>query len=420
MAKSPYIRLNDRRPSYTRAKRLAGNRYGYFWELPHWAKPPAKRGGKECPLVSTALGTEKGLAYTKAEALNVALAEWRKAEGSQGLVPGTVAWLFDWYRKQDRFLSNASKTRTDYKKLMDMLAEFETKAKAPKFGARRAADVDGAAADKLYKLLKPRGERQATYAMQVCRLIWSWAVRHSRVTGVKDNPFKGMGLKHKAAKGNRATTRTEYELYRKTAREMGFQSMATAAALAFEGCQRAWDAFGYEDPDGKKHRGFLWDDYKDETISLVQSKTGARITLPLTLGDAERTQLYPDLEEELARSRAQRREGVDVIVVEERSGQKYKERRMSSVHRMICVEAGLPKDMTFTGFRHGGITEVGSVTADVRPISGHATLDVTRIYNKVTEEKARAIASARRAHVQLITEADETADSAQNEGVGTK
>ena len=60
--------------------------------------------------------------------------------------------------------------------------------------------------------------------------------------------------------------------------------------------------------------------------------------------------------------------------------------------------------MTFTGFRHGGITEVGSVSADVRRISGHATLDVMRIYNKATADKAREIAAARRAHIVELGE----------------
>ncbi|WBO23983.1 site-specific integrase [Sphingomonas abietis] len=406
--------LNDRMPAYTRKKRLSGNVYAYYWELPHWAKPtkdaatgkmvPATRHDRQCPVASEPLGSDKGIAYQKAEALNATLTEWRTADPAKGLAVGTVAWLFDWYRKQERFTSKAAKTRKDYRKLMDMLVQLETKKGAPHFGTRRASDVDGPVADKIYKVLKPRGVRQASYAMQVCRLVWSWALRHHRVTGVKENPFLGMGLVSKAKKGNRGTTRAEYDLYRATARAMGFQSMATAAALAFEGCQRTWDAFGYEDPDGVKQRGFLWEDYTDETISLVQSKTGTRVTLPLAIkgADGERLSLYPDLEEEIARSREMQRDGVDVIVVEERSGEKYKERRMSSVHRQICEKAGLPKEMTFTGFRHGGITEVGSVTADVRPISGHATLDVTRIYNKVTEDKAREIASARRAHVLLI------------------
>jgi hypothetical protein len=110
--------------------------------------------------------------------------------------------------------------------------------------------------------------------------------------------------------------------------------------------------------------------------------------------------VYPDLEDELARTPRT----ADAIVVEERSGEKYKERRVSSVLRAICVKAGLPKDMTFTGFRHGGITEVGSVSADVRPTSGHATLDVTRIYNKATAAKAREIAAARRAHIVKLGE----------------
>ncbi|MCI1143091.1 hypothetical protein MOP88_13605 [Sphingomonas sp. WKB10] len=202
--------------------------------------------------------------------------------------------------------------------------------------------VDAGVADKLYKKLRERGERQATYAMQVCRLVWTWAARHHRVTGVKENPFAGMGLKSTAAKGNRATTRPEYDLYRATAREMGYQSMATAAALTFECCQRVWDVFGFEDAEGVEHRGIAWSGYAPgDQISLVRSKTGNVVVLPLMIDVAgEGVHLYPDLEAELARTPIVG----DTIVVEERSGKKYKERRMSSVHRAICDKAGLPKD----------------------------------------------------------------------------
>jgi hypothetical protein len=54
---------------------------------------------------------------------------------------------------------------------------------------------------------------------------------------------------------------------------------------------------------------------------------------------------------------------------------------------LIFHEVGLQKEITFTGFRHGGIKKVGYVTVNVRPTLGHATLDVARIYNKVTEER---------------------------------
>ena len=120
-------------------------------------------------------------------------------------------------------------------------------------------------------------------------------------------------------------------------------------------------------------------------------------------GKPETLSLYPELEEELARSRAVVAPDAEVIVLEERSGQKYRERRMSSVHRKICVEAGLPKDMTFTGFRHGGITEIGDAGEDdVRAVSGHKTLAVTRIYNKASAEKARRIGAARRDHISAL------------------
>lgn len=417
----------DRLPSYVRVVKLSGDRKGYYWELPSWARPvkdaatgkmvPRVRHGRPCLLHSEALGTNQAAAIAKAENLNAALTEWRTGAAADAakVIPGSVDWLFAWYREQERFKKNAHKTRTDYAKLMKMLAALETKGGVP-FGRRAAKQVDATAADKLYQRLRGEtGERQATYAMQVCRLIWTWALRHKRTTSVTENPFAGMGLKSTAAKGNRPTTRAEYDRYRTAARELGFQSMATAAALAFECCQRTWDVFGFVDPDGVKHRGILFDGYvPGERITLVQSKTGNPVVLPLCAdlpggdGQLERVSLYPELEEELARAAVARREDQELFVVEERSGQPYKERRMSTVHRSICDHARLPTTMTFTGFRHGGLTEIGDAgEADPRAVSGHKTLAVTAIYNKASAEKARRIASTRRAHIERLGSLDD-------------
>ncbi|WP_242186409.1 hypothetical protein [Sphingomonas sp. CARO-RG-8B-R24-01] len=68
--------------------------------------------------------------------------------------------------------------------------------------------------------------------------------------------------------------------------------------------------------------------------------------------------------------------------------------------------------MTFTGFRHGGITEIGDAGEDdVRAVSGHKTLAVTKIYNKANAEKARRIASVRREHIARIGALDEARDT---------
>lgn len=413
-------------PSYTRRVAVKGG-HAYYWELPAWARPtkdprtgrsvPAVRHEKPCPVVSTALGTDHNLAVEKAEALNDALAQWRKGAVGKELKPGTIAWLFQWYRGQERYTRNKPKTQKDYRRLMDMLCEFPSK--FGPLGGRLAAAMDGESADALYKKLREtKGEREASYAMQVSRLVWRWAARHRRTTGVKDNPFAGMGIKSVAAGETRETTRAEYDLYRQTAREMGWQSMATAAAICFEGCQRVSQVFGFwgedeKDQKGKvKPAGLQWSIYKPGVaIALTQRKTGNPVWLELTDDiDGETVQLYPELERELQLSlkvaeRDRFGRPVGQIILMETTGQPYEPGWMAKVHRKICDKAGLPREMTFTGFRHGGITEIGdSGEADVRPISGHKTLAQTRTYNKATAEKGRRIALKRREHIDQLGE----------------
>ena len=387
-----------RLPRYVLKKRNAKGETTYFWNRPTWAKPPAERHGRVCPVRSAALGTDLPDAIRRADNLNETLDEWREG-ADERIVKGSVKWLFAWYREQERFKKNSYRTRQDYRAVMDALDAHPMKVGT--LGQRMAGAIDASAADKLYDRMKPRGARRAAYMMQICRLVWAWALRHSGSTGVKSNPFAGMGIKSTPAKGNRATSRREYDLYRTTAREMGHQAMATAAALAFELCQREWDVFGFVDPD-RSDRGIKWSDYQPGVmITLTQSKTGRLVEIPLSVEeDGETISLYPELEEELARSAAHRSNEHDLIVFDKRTGQPFTLDRQQKLHKMIRDKAALPKEMTFTGFRHGGITEIGtSGEADVRPISGHATLAVTGIYNKANQEKARRIARVRRKHV---------------------
>lgn len=406
-------------PRYTRPRPLSGGAIGYFWEIPTWARgkknkdtgevTPAVRHGNPCPVEATPLGTDLARAVEKANTLNAAFDSWMKGE-SREATEGTVSWLFAWYRKQERFTSKSAKTRKDYHGIMDRI-EAETM-KVGTFGQRRAGAIDAAAADKLYDRFSKKGTRIGSYAMQVCRLVWSQAVRYHRVTGVTENPFKGMRITSKAVKGNRETTRPEYDLYRETARKLGYQSMATAAALSFELCQRVWDVFGFVDPDGRKKRGFVWSDYAaGESITFKQSKTGKPMKLPLyEIVDRKKVPLYPELEEELQRTPRT----ALLIVVEERSGLPYTTRRMSTVHRAICEEAGLPKEMTFTGFRHGGATELGDAgVEDIRAITGHEEAKTAQIYNKINERKARMIAAKRREHLALLAELESGEESSQ-------
>ncbi len=396
-----------RLPSYVQPRKGA-----YYWVRPMWAKPPAMRHGKTCPVQSSPLGTDVAVAITRANALNAAFKEWREGAESK-MSPGSVQWLFHWYRGTEKFTSLRHVTRTGYKLAMDMVVDMEMK--VGRFGTGQAKAVDATASDALYKKAKAKhGERQGSYMMQVCRLVWNQGARHNKVTGIKDNPFAGMGIKSSSGpgRGNRAATRAEYETYRAAARALGKQSMAAAAVICFEGCQRVYDAFGFEDKDGYV-RGVRWGGYRPaESIGLIQSKTGNIVDIPLVARiDGEAIALYPELEEEIGRL-ARGADG-DLIVRDERTGKAYTTSYMIQLHRRIRTKAGLPADLKFTSFRHGGITELGdSGSDDVRAVSGHSTLEVTRIYNKANQEKALAIAARRREHIATLAggAADEDAD----------
>lgn len=397
-------------PRYVRAVRLKSGATAYEWEPPAWARPvkdaatgkknPRIRHGIACPVGAEDLGTDLPRALDLARIQNEALDIWRKGAPDK-LIPATVGWLFDWYRKQDRYTTKAAKTRHDYMLVMNRLQHEPMKVGT--LGQRRASAVNAAAADRIYKRWRNKaGERQATYAMQVCRLIWNWAVRHRDTTGVTFNPFAKMALNSTAGEGNRPTTRQEYDVYREKARELGWQSMATAAALSFELCQRVWEVFGFIDPDGVKKRGFIWKDYKEGVaIAYSQSKTGKPMSVPLSeMIDGERVLLFPTLEEELARDP---RKGL-VVVVDEATGLPLTYQQMNKRHRKICEAAGLPKKMTFTGFRHGGSTELGDAgVADVRPITGHLQINTTAIYNKISREKAVAAARLRQEYIRRLS-----------------
>jgi integrase len=378
-------------PRYVRKRRLKDGREAYFWELPSWARPPAERFGRQCPAKSEALGTYVADAHRRGDILNTILDEWRAGVGNDA-PEGTVKALFLWYRTQPRFKEAAFLTRRDYGRWMDDAAALPLKTKL--FGEMQADSITAAHADTAYRLaIKHHGKRGGAGCMQACRRVWNEAIRHRKVSA-KVNPFSKMGIKIAAEKGNRATTRAEYDAFRAKAREMGYQNMATAAAITFELVRRVDDVFGYVREPLDMEDGFFWAGYKPGVeIAMRQGKTGTEQVIPLA--DENGEPLYTALEEELARTP---RIG-DHIVLNDK-GERFDEFEALRLFKKIRDAAGLPKTMTPTGFRHGGATELGDAgIVDIRPISGHKTLAQTLTYNKATEGKARAAGQQRRAHV---------------------
>jgi hypothetical protein len=207
--------------------------------------------------------------------------------------------------------------------------------------------------------------------------------------------------------------------------------MATAAALMFELIRRVprtSSASSRAPIPASEPGGIYWEDYvPGETIGLRQGKTArarscrcaairSRTARSGGEGEGEGCSIPTSRRSWRARRAARPTSTIDgrpmtPIVVREASGNRYtasatpRTGRRSST-RSATRPACRPS-MTLTGFRHGGATELGDALIDqgvedpdLRPVTGHATREMTDIYNKVTIKKARALGMARRRAIE--------------------
>src|SRR5262245_25321640 len=73
-------------------------------------------------------------------------------------------------------------------------------------------------------------------------------------------------------------------------------------------------------------------------------------------------------------------------------------RHVQRVVAKIPDAAGLPQEITFTSFRHGGHTDAadaGLTDAQIRALSGHKTAAMVSVYAKKTREQRLAAARKR-------------------------
>jgi len=353
-----------------------------------WAKNKVVNN-KLCPVSSTSLGISLADAIIKADIQNEIFNVWLKGIDNDDMVQGSVKWICSEYRKNEKFKKLSERTRQDYVKQIDKLCLF--KPLKMEFGNFQASDVKPKHADKLYELMRNKfGDRQATYAMQVARRIWNINIRLDNVT---KNPFVQMGLISTSKKETRPWSREEYEIFIKTAKKMGYHSIAVSARLAFELCAREADVIG----------SFYWADYiPRQKIKYKQNKTGVIVSIPLSDRDGL---LFPELEEELSNTP---KRGPLIVMRDEPDKKRklhlpYQQSWFVHLIQKIRREAGLPDELKFMGLRHGGATELSDAGATDREIistTGHKTPKMLKIYSRKTETQASNAARKRRVLMQ--------------------
>ena len=381
-----------RLPKYMRGRRLANGEMSYYWEPPTWAKK------RQCPIFAEALGAGLAPAIQRADDLNRSFDEWRRGELS-GPIPGSVDWVIGWYQKHPKYRRLRPKTKIGYDANLILLADF--KLKTVRFGAAPARKVEPKHADEMYQRIQwtvdvdpatgEETERRrlatANAVMRTAQAMWKVALRAGHV---EQNPFAQMGLEQTGGH-TVAATRDQVYTFVEKADAMGYQSMGTAAVMAFEMCQREGDVIGT----------ISWSGYRpSDAIKVRQAKTDELVWLPL-MGDGGKP-LFPEVEERLART-PQRG---SLIVMRDQPDKRtktflpYKQSWFGHLFRKIANAAGLPKELKFMGFRHGGLTELGEAGAtdqEMMATSGHKTRGILTVYSKRTPQQAANAARKRQA-----------------------
>jgi len=434
-------------PRYTCRMPLAGSRWGYYFKPPTWAlkpKPGDERG--PCPVAVEALGNDYDAAVQRVEKVLLPLFDAWRTRGVTDMMPatgcrhGTLDWLFQVYRADDKYLSLAPKVRDLHQAGFDLVGDHTLK------DGRRLGEVALSAlttdiVDKLYKKLLPvrdadgnpvpvfrdgslpdRGgeplyvERRTTvnHAMKSCRRAWNVAKRVHPKDVPDLNPFAGMGLVSKtkeveaAAYGDLAAAVAQAD-------EMGLPSLGTALMVTWEWLQREehiFTAFELAHYRPKK---------RPNEVLIVHPKNGEEVWIPLF--DPAGVPLFPEL---MARmdAAARNRVGNGLFFVRDwvdakagmplpwatKSGNlRHASRKVQQVLR----GAGIDASITFTSFRHGGLTELGDsdlTDRQIRAVSRHKSSKVLARYVKRTQKQIIDATHKRRANRPAPVPADDQLD----------
>jgi hypothetical protein len=355
-------------PRYTLRKRLKSGDWGYFFNVPKWARE------KGCPLQNEPLGTDYDDAVQRAEkVLLPAFDSWRTGgEDAKlvgiGVVIGTLDWMFHEYRRTwpqktaKRLQALSPGQCRVHETGIKMICEYLLQ-DGRRLGTLRVSSIDTAFVDDLFEKLLFKNvkgekvERRTTvnHAMKTARGAWNTVSRANPGKFPVKNPFEKMGLQSTSRETPFATF-AELQVFRAKAAEMGFQSIATGALIGWEFLQREhhiYTAFKAEHYRPDAHPGH---------VHVVNPKTNRGDWTPLF--DRNGAALYPELIAELDEMKKLRPTG-GLMMRRDGSARPWATKgdmltHFARVVKKIIRAAGLRDELTFTSFRHGGATEAGT------------------------------------------------------------
>ncbi len=409
-------------PRYVRRKPLKSGGWGYFFDLPTWAR------GTDCPVHAEPLGVDYQKAVERAEIVLLPNFDaWRDGDKptadqvSTVATAGTLDWVFAEYRADRRFKKLSARQKRNHEVGFRMVGGYVLK-DGRRLGTAKLTSITTALVDELYgKLLVIKGkdadgntverERRTTanHAMKSCRRAWNIAARRNPGRLPHVNPFAAMGLQS----SNRETptaTYAELEAFRAKAIELNLPSLATAALIGWEWLQREIDIFatfevGHYRP--KEH---------PNAVRVVHEKTGEENWIPLL--DGKGVPFFADLMAELDAIKTRRIAG---LMLRRDWGQHApwptwpKEDEVDLTHmsrkvKEVIRAAGLRDELTFTSFRHGGFTEAGDAELTDRELMAQGRHKSPKVMGKYVKRTMRQVAKGIRKRQAERTKRDDLSE----------
>ena len=313
----------------------------------------------------------RAAAIVEAERLNAILDAWRRGEDTTDQIPpaakpphrirpalGTVDALIADYRGAEEFTRLRPTTRRGYEQNLVIISDWAGDAPVRTLTPKRIKTF--------YRKLRPTTPSKANAVVRVIRLLLEYGCSED---WIEANPARKVRLIGTPSTG-RLWPREAVQLFARIADRMGRSSIGTAVILNEWLGQREGDLI-------RLSRSI----YREGSLWIRQSKTGAQVKLPVDLVPHLRVRL----EEEFARQAAAEVTAT-TLIVSEVTGRAYTGDNFRHVFATVRAEAAkeMPEiaDLWFMHLRHTAVTrlfEAGCELSWITEVTGHKSIKTCEI-----------------------------------------